>query len=74
MESGFQIPEQPAKVAYLIEKGYPGEKLADVIGQAQQARANGQQVLVVRMNKNKKFQKEQLEKEGYTEFKEFFNN
>ena len=74
MESGFQIPAQPAKVAYLIEKGYPGEKLADVIGQAQQARANGQQVLVVRMNKNKKFQKEQLEKEGYTEFKEFFNN
>jgi len=25
------------------------------------------------MNKNKKFQKEQLAKEGYTEFKEFFN-
>lgn len=74
MESGFQIPEQPAKVAYLIEKGYPGDKLAEVIGQAQQARANGQQVLVVRMNKNKKFQKEQLEKEGYTDFKEFFRN
>ena len=74
LESGFQIPEQPAKVAYLIEKGYPGEKLAEVIGQAQEARKNGQQVLVVRMNKNKKFQKEQLEKEGYTEFVEFFKN
>lgn len=72
MESGFQIPEQPKKVAYLIEKGYPGEKLADVIGQAQAARAEGQQVLVVRMNKNKKFQKEQLSKEGYEEFVEFF--
>ncbi len=72
LESGFQIPEQPAKVAYLIEKGFPGEKLAEVIGQAQEARKNGQQVLVVRMNKNKKFQKEQLEKEGYTEFVEFF--
>ena len=33
----------------------------------------GQQVLVVRMNKNKKFQKEQLMKEGYEEFVEFFN-
>ena len=32
----------------------------------------GQQVLVVRMNKNKKFQKEQLSKEGYEEFLEFF--
>ena len=74
MESGFQIPQQPAKAAYLIEKGYPGEKLADVIGQAQEARKNGQQVLVVRMNKNKKFQKEQLEKEGYSDFVEFYKN
>lgn len=73
MESGFQIPQQPKKTAYLIEKGYPGEKLADVIAQAQTARQQGQQVLVVRMNKNKKFQKEQLMKEGYEEFVEFFN-
>ena len=72
MENGFQIPEQPKKTAYLIEKGYPGNKLSEVIGQAQQARANGEQVLVVRMNKNKKFQKEQLSKEGYEEFVEFF--
>ena len=74
MENGFQIPEQPKKTAYLIEKGYPGEKLAEVIGQAQAARANGEQVLVVRMNKNKKFQKEQLSKEGYEEFVEFYKN
>ena len=74
MESGFQIPEQPKKTAYLIEKGYPGEKLADVIGQAQKARANGEQVLIVRMNKNKKFQKEQLTKEGYDEFVEFYRD
>ena len=73
LESGFQIPEQPKKTAYLIEKGYPGEKLAAVITKAQEARKNGEQVLVVRMNKNKKFQKEQLTKEGYEEFVEFFN-
>ena len=72
MENGFQIPQQPKKTAYLIEKGYPGDKLSEVIGQAQQARANGEQVLVVRMNKNKKFQKEQLSKEGYEDFVEFF--
>ena len=73
MESGFQVPEQPKKVAYLIEKGFPGERLAEVIHQAQEARTQGQQVLVVRMNKNKKFQKEQLMKEGYEEFVDFYN-
>ncbi len=73
MENGFEIPQQPKKTAYLIEKGYPGEKLAAVIAKAQEARQDGQQVLVVRMNKNKKFQKEQLAKDGYEEFVEFFD-
>ncbi len=72
MESGFKIPDQAKKKAYLIEKGYPGDKLCDVIAQAQEERKNGVQVLVARMNKNKKFQKEQLNKEGYMEFVEFF--
>ena len=73
MESGFKIPERPKRVAYLVEKKYPAEKLVDVMKQAKEARENEQQVLVVRMNKNKKFQKEQLSKEGYEEFEEFFN-
>lgn len=73
MESGFKILERPKRVAYLVEKKYPAEKLVDVMKQAKEARGNGQQVLVVRMNKNKKFQKEQLSKEGYEEFVEFFN-
>ena len=74
MESGFEIPERPKRVAYLVEKKYPAEKLVGVMEQAKAARENGQQVLVVRMNKNKKFQKEQLEAQGYEEFVEFFNN
>ena len=73
MESGFKIPESPKRVAYLVEKGYPAEKLVTVMQQAKEARENGQQVLVVRMNKNKKFQKEQLNNEGYEEFVEFFS-
>lgn len=73
MEQGFEIPQRPKRVAYLIEKKYPAGKLVNVMAQAKEARANGQQVLVVRMNKNKKFQKEQLAKEGYEEFVEFFN-
>lgn len=74
MESGFQIPERPKKVAYLVEKNYPASKLVEVMKQAKEARENNQQVLVVRMNKNKKFQKEQLTAEGYEEFVEFFAN
>lgn len=73
-ESGFKVPSQPDKVAYLIEKGIPSEELCKVIVQAQKERAQGKQVLVVRMNKNKKFQKEQLTKDGYTEYKEFYKN
>ena len=73
MESGFQIPSQP-RVAYLLEKGLPGDELCKVIAKAQEEREKGSQVLVVRMNKNKKFQKEQLQKEGYGEFREFYKN
>lgn len=74
MESGFEVPSQPEKTAYLIEKGVSGDALCQVIAQAQEARKDGSQILVARMNKNKKFQKEQLMAEGYTEFKEFYKN
>ena len=74
LESGFKIPESPKRVAYLVEKNYPADKLVEVMQQAKEARENGQQVLVVTMNKNKKFQKEQLTNQGYEEFKEFFHN
>lgn len=73
MEQKFQIPSQPKKTAYLIEKNYPAEKLCDIIKKAQEARKEGQQILVVRMNKNKKFQKEKLAAEGYDSFEEFYN-
>lgn len=73
IENGFRIPTQPKKKAYLIEKGYSQEKLCEVMKRAQAERAAGQQVLVSRMNKNKKFQKEQLANEGYEEIIEFFN-
>ncbi len=74
MESGFQVPTQPKKVAYLIEKGIGGDELCKIIAQAQEERSAGMQVLVARMNKNKKFQKEQLNAEGYEDFKEFYKN
>lgn len=72
MENGFQVPAQPAKAAYLIEKGVGGERLCEIIAKAQERRSDGTQVLVARMNKNKKFQKEQLTAQGYVEFEEFY--
>ena len=74
MEQGFKIPEDFDKVVYLIEKGVSGDALCDVIANAQEERKSGKQVLVTRMNKNKKFQKEQLTAKGYNEFKEFYKN
>ena len=74
LEQGFRIPEDYDKVVYLIEKGVKGEKLCEVIAQAQEERKSGMQVLVTRMNKNKKFQKEQLQAQGYENFKEFYKN
>ncbi len=72
MENGFKIPDTNKKIAYLIEKGVQTEELCKIIAQAQEERKDGTQVLVARMNKNKKFQKEQLNTQGYLEFKEFY--
>ncbi len=74
MENGFTVPMQRPKIAFLVEKNYPTEKLSAVIAKAQEERTAGRQVLVVRMNKNKKFQKERLAAEGYKDIVEFFND
>ena len=74
MERGFQVPSRPRQIAYLIEKGVGGEALCRIIVRAQKTRETGAQVLVARMNKNKKFQKEQLCREGYEEFEEFYKD
>ena len=72
MEQGFEIPGAAVKKAYLVEKKMPAEKLCEVLKEAKAERESGTQVLVTLMNKNKKFQKEQLEAEGYEEFVEFY--
>ena len=72
MESGFTVPGSEAKKAYLIEKGVSDAVMTAAIKEAMEERAKGVSVLVSQMNKNKKFQKENLQKEGYTEFKEFY--
>ena len=72
MEQGVKAPGSTEKTAFLVEKGVDGERLGEIIAKAQALRAEGKTVLVARMNKNKKFQKEQLEADGYTSFEDFY--
>jgi histidyl-tRNA synthetase len=74
MEQGFKIPGSPAKVAFLLEKNLPADRMKEAMQKAQQERTGGRQVLLARMAKNKKFQKQQLRDRGYEEFEEFYTN
>ena len=73
MDSGFKVPEAAGKKAFLYEKGL-SEQFRAVLKKAQEERANGTRVAVAQMNKNKKFQKEQLAKDGYEEIVEFYKD
>ncbi len=75
LDREFQVPGGSDKVAFLVERGASKERLCEVIKEAGTLRANGRQVLIAQMNKNKKFQKEQLSKEGYSpeNIRDFYN-
>ncbi len=74
LERQMKVDDMPKKTAFLVDKGIEGEKLGDIISLAMDRRMNGENILVVRMNKNKKFQKEQLQVSGYSVFEEFYND
>ena len=72
MDAGFKIPDESKKIAFLYEKNIDVAVLTNILKEAAAFRESGNIVLVSKMNKNKKFQKEGLEKQGYTQFKEFY--
>ena len=67
LEKGYKVPGGRQKKAYLLEKKLPKEAMLKVLALAKADREAGRQVLIVNMKKNKKFQKEQLIEDGYTE-------
>ena len=67
LENGYEVPTVKEKKAYLLEKKMTKEGLLKVMSLAKADRQAGKQVLIVNMKKNKKFQKEQLTEDGYTE-------
>ena len=75
LDKDFKVPGRGEKYAFLIEKGATDEKICEVIKEATALRMEGKQVLLSQMNKNKKFQKEQLVKEGYPleNIRDFYN-
>ena len=76
LDKDFEVPGSGRKQAFLIEKGADPEFVAKVMEEAGSLRAKGECVLVSMMNKNKKFQKEQLEKEGFSSdnIREFYHS
>ena len=72
LERNFEIPGAGNKVAYLIDKNMPADKLLIILDKAKKAREEGSLVNIAIMKKNKKFQKDQMTAEGYTQFEEFY--
>ena len=72
LENGYECGNKKEKTAYLIEKNMSQDGILKVLAMAKEDRANGKQVLIVNMKKNKKFQKDQLVEEGYSDIKEVY--
>lgn len=65
LDNGFEVPVSGSKHAFLLEKGADKSKIKEVMEEAAKLRKEGAIVVIAWMNKNKKFQKEQLISEGY---------
>ena len=72
-EEGAKAPAASEKIAFIIEKGMSSEKLGEIFEKAASERKEGHCVYMAWMAKNKKFQKDGLYAEGYTDIREFFN-
>ncbi len=74
MERGYQVPTRKTKKAFLIEKNMPQEGMLKVLQAARKDRQAGKQVMIANMKKNKKFQKEQLAEQGYSDIVEVYRD
>lgn len=72
LEHDFKVPKEMGKRAYLVDKKLPNDTMQELFAKVMTERAQGMEISLNIMKKNKKFQKEQLENEGYTEIVEIF--
>ena len=72
MERDFKVPSRGRRLAFLLDKNLSPDQLAEAVKEAMALRQEGNQVLLAKMKKNKKFQKDSLESQGYTEIRDFY--
>lgn len=60
-------------IAILVDKNISSEKIIEIFEEATELREGGNIVLVQPINKNVKFQIENLEKDGYTDIRKVYN-
>lgn len=72
LERDFEVPSAAGKKAFLVDKKASPDRLKEVLVLAAKEREAGFKVSINVMKKNKKFQKEQLAKDGYLDIQEFF--
>ena len=74
MERGYSLPDKTEKIAFLIDKKCDADKVRSAIDEANKLRSTGASVSVIRMKKNKKFQKDQLSELGFSNIREIFGD
>ncbi len=73
-DKGWRPVTEKKKTAFLVEKGTDAARLGEIMKEADSLRKEGNAVRIDTMAKNKKFQKESLASQGYSDFKEYYNN
>ncbi len=72
LEQDFKVPKIYGKRAYLVEKNISQNAMHELLEKVMLERSKGMEISVDTMKKNRKFQKEQLRAEGYSEIVDVF--
>ena len=73
-DMNYIIPNDKDKTVVIIEKGINNKKLKEILKEVEEIRNEKEIFLVTNRKNNAKYQKECLEKEGYNNIKEIFND
>ena len=72
LEREYQVNTNQDKAAFLLEKNITKERMIEAFADAKKLRDEGAMVQIATMKKNKKFQKEQLQEQGYMNIMEYY--
>lgn len=72
MDNEYKISDNNKKIAYCIDKNINSADKQKMFTEAYEKRQNGNIVNIVPSAKNKRFQRENLENQGYKEFVDFY--